>query len=246
MLSAGYGDVYEMGKVFRIDESGRYHNPEFTMLEWYRCGIDHLTLIDEVHDLLRSLHGDTCPSLDKVSYRELWLRVSGIDLAHADAADVAAFLESQGCEVPPSAAGNIDTVLDLGMATVIAASLPKDGYTCIYNYPASQASLARIDTDDRQWPVAHRFEFYFGSVELANGYHELNNAQEQRSRFEADNAERVRSGREAMPLDMRFVDSVDHLPDCAGVAIGMDRLLMILLPHISSLQQVLSFDWNQA
>jgi len=149
--------------------------------------------------------------------------------------------------VPDSIADDFDTLLDLGMSVCICHQLSKDRYTCIVDYPASQASLARVDNSDSNFPVACRFEFYFGSVELANGYHELTDASEQRRRFESDNVERQASGKSVMPIDEAFLLSLDAgLPDCAGVAIGVDRLLMILQPEVKSLHQVLSFQWNQA
>lgn len=246
LLAAGSGDIYELGKVFRVDESGRYHNPEFTMLEWYRCGMDHHALINDVQDLLCHLHHGELPGFDKISYRDLWLRESALDIASVELPALITFLTDSGCEVPEAVADDLNSVLDLGMGTVIADSLPEDRYTCIYEYPASQASLARIDRSDRKWPVARRFEIYFGSVELANGYHELSDASEQLARFREDNSVRERARHQTMPIDNRLIASLSNLPDCAGVAIGVDRLLMALLPEVTSLQQVLSFDWERA
>ena len=133
------------------------------------------------------------------------------------------------------------------MGTVIADSLARDRYTCIIDYPASQASLARIDHSDPDWPVANRFEVYYGSVELANGFYELTDGGEQQARFESDNRMRVQDSKPAMPIDMRFVAALNHgMPDCAGVAVGIDRLMMVLMPDIEALQQVISFDWQRA
>lgn len=251
LLAAGSGDIYELGKVFRVDESGRHHNPEFTMLEWYRVGLNHYQLIDDVEALLKSLHEHGLtgqyPGLTTISYRDLWKIHCNIDIANASLAELRSALETAGCDVPDSIADDFDTLLDLGMSVCICHQLSKDRYTCIVDYPASQASLARVDNSDSNFPVACRFEFYFGSVELANGYHELTDASEQRRRFESDNVERQASGKSVMPIDEAFLLSLDAgLPDCAGVAIGVDRLLMILQPEVKSLHQVLSFQWNQA
>ena len=252
LLASGSGDIYELGKVFRVDESGRYHNPEFTMLEWYRVGLNHHQLIDDVENLLKHLHtlqadNTGYPGLERISYRNLWKTHCNIDIANASCAELKACLEAAGCDVPDSIADDFDTLLDLGMSSFICDQLPADKYTCIVDYPASQASLARIDYSDSNFAVACRFEFYFGSVELANGYHELTDAAEQRKRFEADNAERQASGKPVMPIDQAFLKSLEAgLPDCAGVAIGIDRLLMILLPQVNSLSQVVAFNWDHA
>jgi len=226
LLASGYPDIYELGKVFRVDESGRHHNPEFSMLEWYRHGMDHQQLIADVEALLQCLHNDSTLGIERISYRHLWQQVAHIDLACTQCKEIVLFLE---------------------MATVIADSLPENQYTCIFDYPASQASLARINKSDPDWHVASRFEIYYGSVELANGFHELCNASEQLARFESDNLTRSQNKQSIMPIDKHFIEALDNgLPDCAGVAIGVDRLMMVLMDDINQLQQVLSFDWARA
>lgn len=247
LLAAGSGDIYEIGKVFRVDESGRYHNPEFTMLEWYRCGIDHLTLIDEIEDLLKQLHGKNFPGLARVGYRELWKNLADIDIAERNSEKLACFIQASGCEVPIAIQHDYDSLLDLGMSTIIAESLGKDIYTCITDYPASQASLAKIDVTDSRYSFACRFEIYYGSVELANGYHELTDAAEQEARFEDDNRQRIANQKPTMPIDTRLIAALDNgMPDCAGVAIGLDRLMMVLIPEVKKLNESLSFDWHRA
>ncbi len=247
LLAAGSGDIYELGKVFRVDETGRYHNPEFTMLEWYRGGIDHHQLIDEVEKFLAYLHVTDFPGFERISYRELWLKTAGVDVAANDTSALCAFIESAGCDVPRLIHKDFDALLDLGMAAVIANCLAKDTYTCIYDYPESQASLAKIDRSDPEFPVASRFEIYYGAVELANGYHELTDAAEQQTRFEQDNHQRKLNAKTEMPIDHYLIDALHHgLPECAGVALGFDRLMMILLTDISAIEQTLSFDWLRA
>jgi len=244
LLAAGYPDVYELGKVFRVDESGRHHNPEFTMLEWYRLGIDHRELITEVVHLLRYLHNDTSLEVSCISYRDFWQQVAKIDLAHADTTQIVSFLESAGIDVPKPVQNNFDALQDLAMGTVLANSMPAGQYSCIYDYPSSQASLARIDKRDPEWQIASRFEIYYGSVELANGFHELTDAAEQLARFEADNRARKDNNQSARPIDHRFVAALDSgMPDCAGVAIGVDRLMMVLLDDVKALSEVVSFNW---
>lgn len=247
LLAAGSGDIYELGKVFRVDESGQYHNPEFTMLEWYRCGIDHHTLVAEVEELLTSLHADTYPGLVRISYRDLWQKYAALDIADRNCAKLVRFIEKAGCDVPVAIRNDYDALLDLGMAAVIASQLPKDIYTCIYNYPASQASLAKIDSSEDEYHFACRFEIYFGSVELANGYHELTDGAEQAARFEADNQQRTNIGKAVLPVDYYLIAAMNSgLPPCAGVAVGIDRLMMVLLEDVSAINQVLSFDWGRA
>lgn len=247
LLAAGSGDIYELGKVFRVDESGRYHNPEFTMLEWYRVGIDHHALIDETEGLLKQLHSQNFPGVERISYRDLWIKQAGFDIAERDTKRLCSFIDASGCEVPTVIQHDYDALLDLGMATAIAESLGKDTYTCIYNYPASQASLAKIDSSDSDYAFACRFEFYYGSVELANGYHELTNGAEQKARFDADNQQRIANEKPVMPVDRHLVAALNSgMPDCAGVAIGLDRLMMVLIPEVTKLNQSLSFDWLRA
>ncbi len=247
MLSCGYPDIYELGKVFRVDESGCYHNPEFTMLEWYRKGIDHHQLITEVESLLQVLTDDLDMHIQRISYRELWRQVCDLDIAICECNAITDYLTKSGVSVPESITENFDALQDLAMGTVVADALPKNLFTCIYDYPASQASLARVVCEDPDWPVASRFEIYHGSVELANGYHELKDPVEQLSRLSQDNKTRVDNQQSAMPVDMNFIAALEHgLPDCAGVAIGIDRLMMILIEDITSLDQVIGFKWAHA
>jgi len=236
-----------LGKVFRHDESGRFHNPEFTMLEWYRLGIDHQQLIGEVEMLLRYLHQDDALTIQRTSYRDFWFLHTGLDLACANCNQVAEYLEREGIEVPHSTRDNFDELQDLAMATALADCMPEDRYSCVYDYPASQASLARIDNSNTKWPVANRFEIYYGAVELANGFYELTDSAEQLKRFQSDNQTRANHNQTQRPIDHRLIAALKHgLPECAGVAIGLDRLMMILLNDIQSLHQVVSFNWSNA
>ena len=184
---------------------------------------------------------------DRISYRECWLQHTGIDLPDASCEDLINLLSAASVAIPETIVGNFDALQDLVMGTVIADAMPANQYSCIYNYPASQASLARIDKSDHNWPVASRFEIYYGAVELANGFHELSDGAEQLARFESDNQVRQKENKPVMPVDNRFIASLDEgLPDCAGVAIGIDRLMMVLLKDVQALQDVISFDWQRA
>lgn len=247
LLAAGYPDVYELGKVFRLDECGRYHNPEFTMLEWYRLGIDHQQLIVEIELLLRYLHKDDAVKIERIAYRDFWLQHTNIDLVSASCDQIATWLERAGISVPVLIGQCFDALQDLAMATVLADAFQADCYTCIYDYPASQASLAVIDQSNPAWPVAKRFEIYYGSIELANGFYELTDSNEQLARFNADNAAREKNNQPVRPVDQRLIDALSSgLPECAGVAVGIDRLMMILLDDVTSLHEVVSFNWERA
>lgn len=242
LLAAGAGDCYELGRVFRDGEAGGRHNPEFTMLEWYRVGWDHQRLIAETAELVQAalaLVGRSA-TLEKISFRDLYHRHLGIDplLATPDelrnaAADIV--IDGEGL--------NRDDWLDLLMTHRLQPSFAEDRLLAVYDYPASQCALARIR--DGNPPVAERFELYLGPLELANGYHELNDADEQRRRFERDHAVRRERGDVAPPLDERLLAALPDLPDCAGVALGVDRLLMAML-QTSRIADALAFDFSRA
>ncbi|HVI57682.1 MAG TPA: EF-P lysine aminoacylase EpmA [Luteimonas sp.] len=247
LLAAGFGDCYELGRVFRDGEAGGRHNPEFTMLEWYRVGFDHVRLADEVVELVcaaLALVGREA-TVEHVTYRELYLRRLGIDpMAAPDEALRAALGD---VAIDPAGLGR-DDWLDLLMTHRIQPGLPVDGILVVRDYPASQCALARIrrsasaDAQDDP-PVAERFELYLGPLELANGYHELADAGEQRARFERDLAVRQRRGADLPAIDTRLLDALSHgLPDCAGVALGVDRLLMAML-GTRAIADVLAFDF---
>lgn len=249
LLAAGLGDCYELGRVFRDGEAGGRHNPEFTMLEWYRVGIDHVQLAAETAELVRmalALVGREA-SVESVTYRDLYLRELGIDpmTAPDDALRGAlgyVVIDPQGLVR--------DDWLDLLMTHCIQPGLSPDAILVVRDYPASQCALARIRQPEHaaadEQPVAERFELYLGPLELANGYHELRDAGEQRLRFERDLV--VRHGRGLHPpaIDERLLAALAHgLPACAGVALGVDRLLMAML-GTDVIADVLAFDFARA
>lgn len=250
LLAAGSGPIYQLARVFRIDESGRFHNPEFTMLEWYRPGFDHHRLIDECEALLAAIGGPT--SCGRLSYRDAFIRHAAVDPFQASIAQ----LEERCVEVigpmptePLGAAGDPhaarDFRLDLLMSHVVSPQLGQQRPEFLIDFPASQAALAKVRRDVDP-PVAERFELFWKGIELANGFHELTDAAEQRQRFEADRARRLAEGRVAPPYDAHLIAALEHgLPPCAGVAVGLDRLLMLLLglPHIGD---GLAFDDERA
>lgn len=243
LLAADIGDCFELGRVFRDGEAGRRHNPEFTMLEWYRLGWDHRRLMEETADLVQAamaLSGRRS-TVREVSYRELYRSTVGVD-PFADS-DLALRAPLAVFDIDPAGLCR-DDWLDLLMTHLIQPALPAGRILIVYDFPPSQCALARIRPDKP--PVAERFELYLGPLEIANGYHELTDPHEQRERFAAQSAERQRRGARFVPPDTHLLAALDHgLPDCAGVALGVDRLLMAMLgtEHIG---EVLAFPSERA
>lgn len=226
MLAAGVGNCYELGKVFRNGEFGRLHNPEFTMLEWYRIGWTHHQLMDECAELVKDalrLAGRSA-SIRESSYRQLYQDSLGVDPLTASEAELRAPLAV--FDINSDGLGR-DDWLDLLMTHMIQPSIPANRILMVYDYPRSQAALARIREGDVS--VAERFEIYLGPVELANGYRELGDPGEQRQRFERDLSRRQKRGAALPPIDEHLLSALPAMPDCAGVALGIDRLLMCML-----------------
>jgi elongation factor P--(R)-beta-lysine ligase len=243
LLAAGIGDCYELGRVFRNGEAGKRHNPEFTMLEWYRVGWDHDRLMDEVVELVAAALAQVEKSVivQKYTYRRLFIAALQIDPFEADLSQLQAALgdvQIDGRDLTR------DDWLDLLLTHRIQPEFPLDRITLIHDYPASQCALAKIRNDDP--PVAERFELYLGTQELANGYRELSDAAEQRVRFERDNAIRRQRGAAEVPLDENLLAALAAgMPDCAGVALGVERLLMAML-GTDDIRGVLAFGFAQA
>lgn len=245
LLAAGIGDCYELGRVFRDGEAGGRHNPEFTMLEWYRVGWDHQRLIDECIALLRhtlALVGrDRDLTVEKIAYRDLYRQRLGIDPMSADIDTLGAALGDVRVD---STDLTRDDWLDLLMTHRLQPAFAPDELVVVYDYPASQCALARIRHGEV--PVAERFELYLGPLELANGYHELAEAEEQGGRFRRDGELRRQRGLESPHVDARLLSALaDGFPDCAGVALGVDRLLMAML-NATRIGDVLAFDFARA
>jgi len=246
LLAAGSGSIYQVCKVFRDGESGGSHNPEFTLLEWYRTGFDHVDLMNDVEQLLRAVLDGVLPfeAVDHWTYRDLFLEITGMDPFAASVTDMQALLQRHGLHDPVGlTADDRDAWLDLLMTHVIEPRLGA-GLVFIRDYPASQAALARLRPG--QPTVAARFEVYLGGIELANGYHELTVAAEQQQRFEKDNARRVALGIEPVVMDGNLLAAMqDGLPDCAGVALGIERLLMVAM-QAESINTTLAFSLANA
>ncbi|MCF7751473.1 EF-P lysine aminoacylase GenX [Bacillus subtilis subsp. subtilis] len=242
LLAAGVGDCYELGRVFRNGEAGGRHNPEFTMLEWYRVGWDHHRLIEETVALVRAALGlvHRTAGLRVIDYRSLYQQRLGVDPFEAPLAQLQAPLASIRIDADGLTR---DDWLDLLMTHCIQPQFDEDTLTVVHDWPASQAALARVRPGSP--PLAERFELYLGAVELANGYHELNDAAEQRARFTRDLAVRAARGAVLPPMDAPLLDALPALPDCAGVAVGVDRLLMAMM-RTTRIADVLAIDFAHA
>ncbi|HXH02395.1 MAG TPA: EF-P lysine aminoacylase EpmA [Candidatus Competibacteraceae bacterium] len=247
LLAAGSGSIYQLCKVFRDGEAGRRHNPEFTLLEWYRVGFDHQRLALEVAELVHELLAGRVElgAPQRLSYRDAFLRHIGLDPHRSAVAELAARAEALGVPVPPGMPdADPDPWLDLLLTQCIEPQLGRGRLTFVYDYPASQAALARIRPGDP--PLGERFELYLEGIELANGFHELGDSAEQRRRFQQDNARRRAQGLPEVPLDEALLAALEAgLPPCAGVALGFDRLLMLAAGK-TRLEEVLAFPLERA
>ncbi len=224
LLAEGSGSIYQIARAFRDEEQGRRHRPEFLLLEWYAVGLDYRQLMDQVEALLRALW-PRAGDFSRIAYVEAFERHAGLnpldtslDRLRDAARACAPGLDADTLER--------DDCLDLLMSLQVAPAF--DGLTFVHDYPASQAALARLKPEDPR--LAERFELYCGDLELANGFGELTDATEQRARFEADNARRAVLGLPVYPLDEAFLAALERgLPECSGVALGLDRLLMAMI-----------------
>lgn len=238
LLAAGTGSIYQLGKAFRGGEAGRRHNPEFTLLEWYRPGFDHHQLMDEVAELVKRLVGSRTEL--RMSYTEAFDRALGLDPIEAPTEEL--LEKARPFDAVGLDADDRDGLLSLLLARAVEPSFDPACATFLYDFPASQASLARV----RDGSVAERFELFLGGLELANGFCELTDASEQRRRFEHDLEERRRRGLAVVPIDERFLAALEHgLPSCAGVALGVDRLVMVAT-GATTIQEVLAFPLDRA
>ncbi|MFY7698101.1 MAG: elongation factor P--(R)-beta-lysine ligase [Legionella sp.] len=241
LLAAGSGPIFQIARVFRDDELGRWHNPEFTLLEWYQLGIDHHDLMNEVNELLRLVLD--CEPMRKISYQQAFIDACQIDPLHASIEQFKQCLQRFNLDnVLPADEVCRDQYLFLLMSHLVEpylSSLPFP--VAIYNFPSSQAALAQIHDG-----VAERFEVYYRGVELANGFHELTDPSVQRARFEEDVAIRERQGLPPCAVDEYFLQALEHgLPACSGVALGIDRLLTIAFDQ-PSIASCLAFDFSRA
>ncbi len=241
LLAAHGTPIYQICKAFSDGEAGNRHNPEFTMLEWYRPGFDHHGLMDEVAELVLQCLGDR--PVQRLSYRALFIRELATDPFTATAQDLATLAREYADT--GSMGGDRDLWLDLLMTHVLEPKLAERGTCFVYDYPASQAALSRIVEEDGV-KLGQRFELYVDGIELANGYCELTDPTEQRARFASDNEVRKERGQQERPIDEKLLAAMEHgMPQCSGVALGLDRLLM-LVTGTASVNDVLAFPWQSS
>lgn len=246
LLAAGMGSIYQVTPAFRQDEQGKKHNPEFTLLEWYRIDFDHHALMGEVNSLIRFVAKEflKLERSEFFSYQDAMIKYADVDPFNATIEELKAATVKAGVDVIGMDDVNCDTWLDLLMSHVVEKNLPLNCPVFIYDYPASQAALAKIRKGSPD--VAERFELYINGMELANGFHELSNAKEQSERFHHDQDYRKEHGLQGIPMDHHLIAALNHgLPDCAGVAIGLERLLMVLT-GADHIEKVLTFPFDRA
>lgn len=242
LLAAGSGCIYQICKSFRNEENGRYHNPEFTMLEWYRVGFDHHQLMDEMDELLQLVLG--CGNAQRMSYQQAFLSVLGVCPLEASMTELKRVASELGLSDIAEPEQDRDTLLQLLFSIGVEGKIGQDVPAFVFDFPASQAALAKINPQDPR--VADRFEVYFKGIELANGFHELDNPAEQLKRFEEDNLKRTEMGLSPQPIDQHLIEALKAgLPDCAGVALGIDRLIMLSL-GCDHIDQVTAFPFPRA
>ncbi len=246
LLAAGMGAIYQVAHAFREGERGRLHNPEFTIIEWYRPGLDHHELMDEVGALVSLLLPEVSEDggWEKLSYRQLFRDRLGLDPIECGVGELGGAAEKLGIEIEGEFDWNDrDAWLDLLLSTRLQDDLGTERPVFIYDYPASQAALARLCPDEPR--LAERFELFIGGVELCNGYHELLDAAEQRERFEEANEQRRGDGRQPLALDERLLEALEAgLPECSGVALGFDRVVMLAC-GADSIDEVLALPFEE-
>ncbi len=230
-------DLYQLCKVFRANETGSFHHNEFTMLEWYRVGMSYKNLMKEVAELVSFLVSDYIELQENtfISYRDVFKKYADIDFQTATQADYLQVFADHSIELNSSL--SMEQYQELILDQIIVPKIEKQRMTFIYDYPAEQAALAKLN----QQGFAERFELYFGGVELANGFQELTDVHQQLSRFEEDNRKRLIANKKAIEIDTNFMAALESgLPESAGVALGIDRLLMVIL-GAKNINDVLTF-----
>lgn len=246
LLAAGSGDIFQVCRVVRGDERGRLHNPEFTMIEWYRVGFTMDALMSDVEALVRKMLGHEAvhTRAERLTWREAFARHTRFDPIDATRGELERAAVECGFAPDEAQASDRDTLLDLVVSARVGPRLGRGTLTFVHHYPASQAALARLDPEDPRFAL--RFELYCEGIELANGFVELGASDEQRERFERDRKERVRRKLPRAPIDERLLAALDSgLPECAGVALGFDRLLM-LAAGATHIDEVLPFPIERA
>lgn len=247
LLAAGSGSIYQICKAFRNEETGRFHNPEFTLLEWYRTGFGLAELIDEIDALLSGLFAGrrALQPSERIAYRDVFIRHAGVDPLAAPVHELAGCAQRHDLNEAEALCGEDRPIwLDFLFSHIVQPHLGRGRIAFVFDYPACQPSLARKKPDDCR--VVERVETFLDGMELANGFRELADAAEQEQRFDADLAARRNLGLCLPPKDVRLLAALQAgLPDCSGVALGLDRLLM-LMTGAEAIGQVLAFPLERA
>jgi len=238
LLASGTGAIYQISRVFRNEEQGKYHNPEFTMLEWYQPGYGHHQLMQELELFLNLFAMNHC---EKISYGEIFLEHTGLDPHTCDTNELKSMAQQHGLSTTIE---ERSVLLDFIFSDKISSTLGDTRPLFVYDYPACQSALAKLSNTTPK--VAERFELFINGMEIANGFHELTDADEQLARFEQDLTLRKKENRPDLPIDHLFLDALKQgLPDCAGVAVGIDRLLMVIT-GTNDIREVLGFPIERA
>jgi lysyl-tRNA synthetase class 2 len=244
LLAAGSGSIYQICHVFRQSELGTQHNPEFTLLEWYRVDMGYHTLMREVAELVSYLLHRQLDEPEYLTYQEAFQRYAGIDPLTTAVDELQRRAQQAGFVLPAADRDNRDIYLDYLMSTKVQPHLGRQQLTFVYEYPASQCALARIAPHNSQ--VAERFELFFEGIEMANGFHELTDARQQLQRFQAEQRWREQRGMPLTAIDHDLISALGAgLPDCSGVALGLDRLILFMYGK-KTLSDVLAFPFSRA
>jgi len=243
LLASGYGCIFQIAKSFRHEEFGKHHNPEFTMLEWYRIGFDHFEVMDEVGELLKGVLNCAQPTIQ--TYQNIFIEHVALDPLIASRGDLLALINSKYKMSDWLAQEHDnDILLQFVFSEIIEPNIGNNKPCFVYNFPKSQASLAKLCPDDDR--VAQRFECYYQGIELVNGFNELTDAGNQVQRFQQDNKIRKELGLKEKMIDKNLISALTHgLPQCSGVALGVDRLIMLAL-KAEHIKHVISFPIERA
>lgn len=245
LLAAGSGSIYQICKAFRNGELGRYHNPEFTILEWYRIDFNLNQLMEETADLIVELLGIPTESISRISYKELFEKVTGLNPLFFNQKEYAEYAANNKIKDAILLCEDDHAMwLDFIFSYKVQPTLKEQSLCMVFGYPAIQSSLARINQNDSR--VADRFEVFIKGIEVGNGFFELADAVEQERRFDQENSSRQVKKLRTINKDEKFLDALRHgLPDCSGIALGIDRLLMSIA-DVNSLNDVMAFPFNRA
>lgn len=242
LLAAGSGCIYQICQAFRNEEAGRFHNPEFAILEWYRVGFDLYQLMDEMDELLQMVLAT--PKGEMMTYQEAFINSLGICPLESSMSELKQLAVQLNLANIAEQEEDRDTLLELLFSVGVEPKIGQERPAFVYNFPASQAALAKINPEDSR--VAERFEAYYKGIELSNGFHELADGPEQLIRFKQDNAKRAEMNLASQPIDMNFIAALDAgFPDCSGVALGLDRLIMLALQG-ETIADVMTFPVDRA